>query len=136
MAVANPRRPPETGLGDRHAARSVAVAVAGHHGRSGTRACRPYHFMNAGDPQPRHIDRAWPSTVHAFQGRTVDNVIAAIEANHPNLTNQKMLYVEISRARGPRSRAVAAWTDNGAGGLRRLGCGLATAPGTPYRWCA
>ena len=54
--------------------------------------------MNAGDPQLRHIDRAWASTVHAFQGRTVDNVIAAIEANHPNLTNQKMLYVEISRA--------------------------------------
>ena len=37
--------------------------------------------------------------MHAFQGRTVDNVIAAIEANHPNLTNQRMLYVEISRAR-------------------------------------
>ena len=55
--------------------------------------------MNRGDPQLRHIDRAWASTVHAFQGRTVDNVIAAIEANHPNLTNQKMLYVEISRAR-------------------------------------
>ena len=35
------------------------------------------------------------------RGRTVDSVIAAIEANHPNLTNQKMLYVEISRARGP-----------------------------------
>ena len=29
----------------------------------------------------------------------MDTVIAAIEANHPNLTNQKMLYVEISRAR-------------------------------------
>ena len=55
--------------------------------------------MNAGDPQLRHIDRAWASTVHAFQGRTVDTVIAAIEANHPNLSNQKMLYVEISRAR-------------------------------------
>ena len=25
--------------------------------------------------------------------------MAAIEVNHPNLTNQKMLYVEISRAR-------------------------------------
>ena len=52
-----------------------------------------------GDPQFRHIDRAWASTVHAFQGRTVDTVIAAMEANHPNLTNQKTLYVEISRAR-------------------------------------
>ena len=55
--------------------------------------------INAGDSQLRHIDRAWASTVHAFQGRTVDTVIAAIEANHPNLTNRKMLYVEISRAR-------------------------------------
>ena len=55
--------------------------------------------MTAGVPQLRHIDRAWASTVHAFQGRTVDTVIAAMEANHPDLTNQKTLYVEISRAR-------------------------------------
>ena len=55
--------------------------------------------MTAGDSQLRHIDRAWASTVHAFQGRTVDTVIAAMEANHPDLTNQKTLYVEISRAR-------------------------------------
>ena len=52
-----------------------------------------------GDPQLRHIDRAWASTVHAFQGRTVDTVIAAMEANHPNLSNLKTLYVEISQAR-------------------------------------
>ena len=39
------------------------------------------------------------STVHAFQGRTVDTVIAAMEANHPHLTTQKSFYVEISRAR-------------------------------------
>ena len=51
------------------------------------------------DAQLRHIDRAWASTVHAFQGRTVDNVIAAMEARHPNLTTQKSFYVEISRAR-------------------------------------
>ena len=55
--------------------------------------------MRDGDPQLRHIDWAWASTVHAFQGRTVDTVIAAMEANHPNLTTQKTLYVEISRAR-------------------------------------
>ena len=36
---------------------------------------------------------------NAYQGRTVDNVIAAMEANHPNLTTQKSFYVEISRAR-------------------------------------
>ena len=51
------------------------------------------------DPQLRHLDHAWASTVHAFQGRTVDNVIAAMEANHPNLTTAKAFYVEISRAR-------------------------------------
>ena len=55
--------------------------------------------LRAGDPQLRHIDRAWASTVHAFQGRTVDTVIAAMEASHPHLTTQKTLYVEISRAR-------------------------------------
>ncbi|MYA95828.1 MAG: AAA family ATPase, partial [Nitrospinae bacterium] len=55
--------------------------------------------MTSDDSQLRHVDRAWASTVHAFQGRTVDTVIAAMEANHPDLTNQKTLYVEISRAR-------------------------------------
>ncbi|MDE0006484.1 MAG: hypothetical protein OXQ29_27665, partial [Rhodospirillaceae bacterium] len=55
--------------------------------------------LTPGDPQLRHIDRAWCSTVHAFQGRTVDNVIAAMEASHPKLTTQKSFYVEISRAR-------------------------------------
>ena len=55
--------------------------------------------MTTADSQLRHVDRAWASTVHAFQGRTVDTVIAAMEANHPELTNQKTLYVEISRAR-------------------------------------
>ncbi|MCY4407516.1 MAG: ATP-binding domain-containing protein, partial [Rhodospirillaceae bacterium] len=55
--------------------------------------------LTPGDPQLRHLDRAWAATVHAFQGRTVDNVIAAMEANHPNLTTAKAFYVEISRAR-------------------------------------
>ena len=55
--------------------------------------------LNEGDSQLRHIDRAWASTVHAFQGRTVDTVIAAMEAEHPHLTTQKSFYVEISRAR-------------------------------------
>ena len=55
--------------------------------------------LGPGGPQLRRIDRAWASTVHAFQGRTVDTVIAAMEANHPNLTTRKTLYVEISRAR-------------------------------------
>ena len=55
--------------------------------------------LGRGDPHLRHLDHAWASTVHAFQGRTVDNVIAAMEARHPHLTTQKSFYVEISRAR-------------------------------------
>ena len=55
--------------------------------------------LDGNDAQLRHLDRAWASTVHTFQGRTVDNVIAAMEAKHPNLTTQKSFYVEISRAR-------------------------------------
>ena len=67
--------------------------------------------MGAGDPQLRHLDHAWASTAHAFQGRTVDNVIAAMEARHPHLTTQKGFYVEISRARD-RAELV---TDDAAG---------------------
>ena len=67
--------------------------------------------LRAGDPQLRHVDRAWASTAHAFQGRTVDRVIAAMEANHPHLTTQKTFYVEISRA---RHRAELVTDDRGA----------------------
>ncbi len=55
--------------------------------------------LGRGDPQLRHLDHAWAATVHAFQGRTVDNVIAAMEARHKHLTTRKSFYVEISRAR-------------------------------------
>ena len=55
--------------------------------------------LGRGDAQLRHLDHAHASTAHAFQGRTVDNVIAAMEAGHPHLTTQKSFYVEISRAR-------------------------------------
>ena len=57
-----------------------------------------------GDPQLRHIDRARASTVHAFQGRTVDTVIDAMEANHPHLTTQMKIHVEISLARDMAER--------------------------------
>ena len=52
-----------------------------------------------GDPQLRHLDRAWASTVHAFQGRTVDGIVAAMPTGNPDLTNQRTFYVAISRAR-------------------------------------
>ena len=51
------------------------------------------------DPQMRHLDHAWAATVHAFQGRTVDRIIAAMPAEHPMLTTQQAFYVAISRAR-------------------------------------
>ena len=71
--------------------------------------------LGRGDPQLRHLDHAWASTVHTFQGRTVDNVIAAMEAGHPHLTTQKRFYVEISRAgrksfAGSSSRAASSRT--------------------------
>ena len=31
--------------------------------------------LSQSDPQLRRVDRAWASTVHAFQGRTLDTVI-------------------------------------------------------------
>ena len=52
-----------------------------------------------GDPQLRHIDRAFAATVHAFQGRTVDRIVAALPAGNPKLTDQRTFYVAISRAR-------------------------------------
>ena len=54
--------------------------------------------LSGNDSALRHLDHAWASTVHAFQGRMGDNVIAAMEAGHPHLTTQKSFYVEISRA--------------------------------------
>ena len=40
--------------------------------------------LDRNDSALRHLDHAWASTVHAFQGRTVDNVIAAMEVSHPH----------------------------------------------------
>ena len=55
--------------------------------------------LGDGDAQLRHIDRAFAATVHAFQGRTVDRILAAMPAGNPNLVNQRAFYVAISRAR-------------------------------------
>ena len=48
------------------------------------------------DPQLRHLDHAYSSTVHAAQGRTAHAVIAALESG--GLSDQTLLYVEMSRA--------------------------------------
>ena len=55
--------------------------------------------LAGGDPQLRHIDRAFAATVHAFQGRTVDRIIAAMPTGNAQLTNRQAFYVAISRAR-------------------------------------
>ena len=48
------------------------------------------------DPQLRHLDHAYSSTVHGAQGRTARSVIAVLGS--AGLTDQTMLYVEMSRA--------------------------------------
>ena len=55
--------------------------------------------LSDGDAQLRHIDRAFAATVHAFQGRTVDRILAAMPVGNPKLTDQRAFYVAISRAR-------------------------------------
>ncbi|MCY3672432.1 MAG: ATP-dependent RecD-like DNA helicase, partial [Alphaproteobacteria bacterium] len=51
------------------------------------------------DPQLRHIDHAWSTTVHAAQGMTRDRAIGVLDTGHGALTGQAGLYVEASRAR-------------------------------------
>ncbi len=51
------------------------------------------------DPQLRHIDHAWSTTVHAAQGMTRDGAIGVLDTGHGALTGQAGLYVEASRAR-------------------------------------
>ena len=55
--------------------------------------------LGADDPQLRHIDHAWSSTVHGAQGSTSDRVIAVLDSGCRALTDQSTFYVEISRAR-------------------------------------
>ena len=88
----------DAGLGLVNSGTAEVAAVRGGHVTFRLEDGRALNLA-PGDPQLRHLDRAWASTVHAFQGRTVDTVIAAMEANHPHLTTQKSFYVEISRAR-------------------------------------
>jgi len=67
------------------------VALTGEDGRQMS--------LPADAPQLQHSDYAFNATVHAFQGRTADKVIAVLDATHAELTNEKTFYVEISRAR-------------------------------------
>ena len=55
--------------------------------------------LGEGHPSLRFLDHAWATTIHSFQGRTVDTIVAAMESGNRALINQKALYVAISRAR-------------------------------------
>jgi len=48
------------------------------------------------DPQLRHLDHAYSSTVYAAQGRTAPSVIAVLESGW--MSDQTLFYVELSRA--------------------------------------
>ena len=56
---------------------------------------RMFSFLLS-DPQLRHLDHAYCSTVHAAQGRTARGVIAVLDAH--GATDQAMFHVEVSRA--------------------------------------
>ena len=90
------RNDPASGLTNGETATVEAVARDGVRFRleNGSLATLRQH-----DPQLRHIDRAFAATVHAFQGRTVDRIVAALPAGNPKLTDQRAFYVAISRAR-------------------------------------
>ncbi len=55
--------------------------------------------LSRDDPQLRHIDHAWSTTVHGAQGMTRDAAIGVLDTGHGRLTGQAGLYVEASRAR-------------------------------------
>ena len=53
--------------------------------------------LSRSDPQLRHLDHAYCTTVHAAQGRTATGAIAILDAG--GATDQAMFHVEISRVR-------------------------------------
>ena len=56
-------------------------------------------ILSRDDPQLRHLDHAYSSTVHGAQGTTADRVIAVLDSGHGALADQATFYVEVSRAR-------------------------------------
>ena len=47
----------------------------------------------------KHMDYAYAITTHGAQGKSIKHVVTVLEADHPSLTNAKMFYVQISRAK-------------------------------------
>ena len=90
------RNDAENGLINTHQADVTAVTDGNIH--LTTEDGRQMVF-SAEDGPLQHSDYAFNATVHAFQGRTMDNVIAVLDSTHQELTTQKTFYVEISRAK-------------------------------------
>lgn len=55
-------------------------------------------ILAASDKGLAALDYDYANTVHAYQGRTVDRLIAAMDSRNANLTHQKSFYVALSRA--------------------------------------
>ena len=51
------------------------------------------------DKTIRHIDHAWASTTHAFQGKTVDHAVVVMPSRKSPLTSLESLYTSASRHR-------------------------------------
>ena len=51
------------------------------------------------DKSIRHIDHAWASTTHAYQGKTVDHAVVLMPSRHSPLTSLQSLYTGSSRHR-------------------------------------
>ena len=90
------------------------------------------------DPQLRHIDYAWSTTVQAAQGMTRDGAIGVLDTGHGRLTGQAGLYVEASRARDRfvlvtdnRETLEEALEDNGARLTAREAVGETDPPARP-----
>ena len=64
--------------------------------------------LSRDEPQLRHMDLAYSSTVHAAQGLTADRVIAVLDSGHGAFTDQATFYVEVRQARDE----VVVQTDN------------------------
>ena len=94
----------DAGLGLVNSGTAEVAAVRGGHvtfppSRTGARSISPPAIRSSAI-----VDRAWASTVHAFQGRTVDTVISPRwRPTIPTLTTQKSFYVEISARATARS---------------------------------
>ena len=95
--------------------------------------------LSRADPQLRHLDHAYCTTVHAAQGRTATGAIAILDAG--GATDQAMFHVEISRVRrefllltDDREALIElleARADSGDGALEALGIDPGTwSPGT------